>query len=179
MIDGGGVENSVEEKDCDANSLGSWKDVAEDNVIPSPKQNVNGWRGSNDVSGSTSGELVETGSQRMSWADMAQEDELGEEEDEVEEEKEGNNEAVNQEDGDISPVLKVGELSRQEREYMRFMQVRRKKDFICLEKIKGKIVNILSGLELHCGVFSAAEQKRIVDFVYELQERGRKGELKG
>ncbi|MCH96178.1 hypothetical protein A2U01_0017161 [Trifolium medium] len=35
------------------------------------------------------------------------------------------------------------------------------------------------GLELHTGIFSAAEQKRIVGYVASLQEKGRKGELKG
>lgn len=55
----------------------------------------------------------------------------------------------------------------------------REEGFYLLGESKGKIVNILDGLELHTGVFSAVEQKRIVDFVYELQERGKKGEFKG
>ncbi|XP_061360945.1 RNA demethylase ALKBH9B-like [Gastrolobium bilobum] len=58
------------------------------------------------------------------------------------------------------------------------MNVRRKKDFICFERVHGKLVNILKGLELHMGIFSAAEQKRIVSYVASLQEMGRKGELK-
>ncbi|KAG7557242.1 Oxoglutarate/iron-dependent dioxygenase [Arabidopsis suecica] len=58
------------------------------------------------------------------------------------------------------------------------MHVKRKKDFICLERVKGKIVNVLDGLELHTGVFSAVEQKRIVNQVYQLQDKGRKGELR-
>lgn len=66
-----------------------------------------------------------------------------------------------------------------QREYIRFMNVERKKDFICLERVKGKFVNILEGLELHKGIFSAAEQKRVVEHVYMLEEMGRKGELKG
>jgi hypothetical protein len=70
-------------------------------------------------------------------------------------------------------------LPREQREYIRFMNVRRKKDFICFERVNGKLVNILEGLELHTGIFSAAEQKRIVDYVATLQEKGRKGELKG
>ncbi|KAI3510352.1 hypothetical protein L1887_17276 [Cichorium endivia] len=52
------------------------------------------------------------------------------------------------------------------------------KDFIWLERVNGKIVNILDGLELHSGVFSSVEQNRIVDFVYELQEKGKNGKLK-
>ena len=102
----------------------------------------------------------------MSWADMAQEeDELADEEEKAREVKEGGTKKV--------------ELPREQREWIRFKSVVRKKDFICLERVKGKIVNILDGLELHTGVFSAVEQKRIVDFVYELQEKGRKSELGG
>ncbi|GFP88146.1 rna demethylase alkbh5 [Phtheirospermum japonicum] len=51
-------------------------------------------------------------------------------------------------------------------------------DFICLERVNGKLVNIMDGLELHKGVFSAAEQKRIVGYVEQLQEMGRNGQLK-
>lgn len=119
--------------------------------------------------------VIETPNPRMSWADMAQEDEFGEEEQELD--KLGAN-------SDLSEVTsaKVSEkpkLSREQREYIRFMNVRRKKDFICFERVNGKLVNILEGLELHTGIFSAAEQKRIVNFVASLQEMGRKGELKG
>lgn len=68
-------------------------------------------------------------------------------------------------------------LFREQREHTRAINVKRKRDFVCLEKINGEIVNILEGLELHTEVFNAAEQKRIVDKVCELQEKGRKGEL--
>jgi hypothetical protein len=76
-------------------------------------------------------------------------------------------------------VGKPTTLPREQREYIRFMNVKRKKDFMCFEKINGKLTNILQGLELHTGIFSAAEQKRIVDYVYAFQEKGKKGELKG
>lgn len=66
-----------------------------------------------------------------------------------------------------------------EMEYSRFMEVRRKKNFVCLERIRGKPVNILEGLELHNGVFSSAEQRKIVDFVYSLQKMGKRGQLMG
>lgn len=59
------------------------------------------------------------------------------------------------------------------------MNVKRQKNFCCLEKIKGRTYNALGGLELHTDVFSSAEQKRIVDYVYVLQELGKKNELKG
>ena len=143
------------EDNCDNHSLGSWKDGAEVNS-------------SN----------VETPSQRMSWADMAQEDdEFGVEED-------NNNNGGNVVMGDSnasSDVAKVEKptLPREQRENISFMNVRRKKDFICFERVHGKLVNILEGLELHTGIFSAAEQKRIVNYVASLQEMGKKGELKG
>ncbi|RLN12706.1 hypothetical protein C2845_PM09G02090 [Panicum miliaceum] len=69
------------------------------------------------------------------------------------------------------------QLTRDQREQRRFKNVVRKKDFICLERVNGRLVNILEGLELHAGVFSSAEQRRIVECVYDLQERGRRGEL--
>ncbi|KAG1360724.1 putative RNA demethylase ALKBH9B [Cocos nucifera] len=119
---------------------------------------------------------------RMSWADMAQEDELEEEEEEASRrsleagagEEEGE---VERGKGEEEEGKKKPELSREQRELIRFRNVGREKDFICLERVKGKIVNILDGLELHTGVFSAVEQKRIVDFIYELQEKGRNNQL--
>ncbi|OAY75085.1 RNA demethylase ALKBH5 [Ananas comosus] len=42
----------------------------------------------------------------------------------------------------------------------------------------GRWVNVLQGLELHEGVFSAAEQQRIVDCVLDFQDRGRSGLLR-
>ncbi|ONK57249.1 uncharacterized protein A4U43_C10F18130 [Asparagus officinalis] len=59
-----------------------------------------------------------------------------------------------------------------------FSMVRRKKDFRCMERVRGRLVNVLEGLELHTGVFSVEEQKKIVDYVYDIQEKGRKGMLR-
>lgn len=110
-----------------------------------------------------------TTSPKISWADMTQEDGLNEEEEEEEQKV--------SEDWTKTPQKR--KLSRDEREQYRFINVKRMKVFSCYEKVKGRRVDILDGLELHTGVFSAAEQKRIVDYVYELQEKGRKGELQG
>ncbi|GMP31939.1 hypothetical protein CsSME_00005934 [Camellia sinensis var. sinensis] len=185
--------NEIDENhdNCNTNSLGSWKDAADlndtadTNSLGSWKDEASGWSdpAAEASSSETVGSAVVTSGSprvRMSWADMAQEDELEEEE----EENEVNGQPVNRyaQLGEATVAVKVQqkpELSREQREYIRFSNVKRKKDFICLERFKGKIVNILEGLELHTGVFSAAEQKRIVDFVYSLQERGKKGELKG
>ncbi|XP_058098817.1 RNA demethylase ALKBH9B isoform X2 [Magnolia sinica] len=150
---------------CDTNSLGSWKESA------------NEW--SEDVSNNCE---PSTPAVRISWADMAQEDELAEEEEgEVANKQSWADECDAAGAGGGVEEVKVKKkpaLPREQREYIRFMKVGRKKDFICLERINGKIANVLDGLELHTGVFSAVEQKRIIDFVYELQEMGRKGQLK-
>ncbi|KAF1886839.1 hypothetical protein Lal_00046077 [Lupinus albus] len=145
--------DNVDDDNCDTHSLGSWKDGAEGNSF------------------------IETPSPRMSWADMAQEDdEFGEEE------HESNNNNVVVADSNPSDATKVitekPTLPREQREYIRFRNVKRKKEYLCFERVNGKLVNILEGLELHTGVFSAAEQRRIVNYVAELQEMGRKGELK-
>ncbi|XP_020590662.1 uncharacterized protein LOC110031672 [Phalaenopsis equestris] len=105
----------------------------------------------------------------MSWVDMHQRDE-------VEEKRSENlNDVVAEEKEDVN--LKKIKPSRELRERIRFTNVGRKKDFVCLERIDGRKVNILEGLELHTGVFSAAEQRRIVDAVYNLQEKGRNNEF--
>lgn len=168
---------------CDTHSLGSWKDEAETNSLCRWKDGANGWSDS-PVADSTGGSREvgkpvenETPRVRMSWADMAQQEDELEAEGEGEENKQGSNGDVL--DGESGGLMsRKTELSRDEREYIRFMNVRRKKDFICLERVNGKFTNILQGLELHTGVFSAVEQKRIVDYIYDLTEKGRKGELK-
>ncbi|XP_017630802.1 RNA demethylase ALKBH9B isoform X2 [Gossypium arboreum] len=169
-------------KDEDTNSLGSWKD--EGNVFSEPIGEA-----STSSGVACASPLFQTPVPRQSWADMAQEDELEEVEEEEEEEEEEEQlvsesskriVSLTASTGElrISKVVEKPKLSRDQRESIRFMNVKRKKDFICLERVNGKFVNILEGLELHEGIFSAAEQKRIVDHVYMLQEMGRKGELK-
>ncbi|KAL5821207.1 hypothetical protein ACOSQ3_023089 [Xanthoceras sorbifolium] len=183
---------SLDDDNCDANSLGSWKDAGEINSFASSKDVTNRWCENDVRKASTSGggggltfesSSVEKRNHRMSWADMAQEDELEKDEEEEEEQQQ----ELNKWTGDfdvlrgesrVSKVREKPQFSREEREYMRFMNVKREKDFMCFEKIKGKLVNILAGLELHADVFSAAEQKRIVDYVYVLQGMGERGELK-
>ena len=161
---------------CDTNSIGSWKD---------------GWNGGSEpvVGPSTSGSpRLETppSQQKKSWADMEEEENEFEEEEEEEEEEDSKTSKrvvdLNAATGELrisKVVVEKPKLPWGQREYIRFMNLQRKKDFICLERVKGKFVNILDGLELHTGVFSAVEQKRIVDHVYQLQEMGAKGELKG
>ncbi|XVF59761.1 hypothetical protein PTKIN_Ptkin07bG0301900 [Pterospermum kingtungense] len=168
---------------CDANSIGSSKDGDDTNSLGSWKDEANVL--SESVGEVSSSSRVTNGSQtsapRLSWADMAQEDELEEvEEEEEQQQGESRKRDVIASIGElrISKVAEKPKLSRDQRENIRFMKVERKKDFICLERVKGKFVNILEGLELHKGIFSAAEQKRVVDHVYMLEEMGRKGELK-
>lgn len=165
---------------CDTHSLGSWKDDAESNscgvsqcldspVVGSFSMEVSSSSNSAPIEG-------ETPRVRMSWADMAQEDELEGDGESEENKPEANGDVANEELGGVA--RRKIELSRDQREYLRFMNVRRKKDFKHIERIDGKPKNILQGLELHAGVFSAVEQKRIVDCVYDLAEKGKRGELK-
>ncbi|KAG6466231.1 hypothetical protein ZIOFF_075949 [Zingiber officinale] len=117
---------------------------------------------------------------RMSWVDMAQEDKLKEvaaQEEKMEEPGRTSIEGATRVKREIAK--KETGLSREQREEIHFRNVVRKKDFICLERANDKIINILNVLELHTGVFSTAEQKRIVDLVCEMQEKGKNHELGG
>jgi alkylated DNA repair protein alkB family protein 5 len=58
-------------------------------------------------------------------------------------------------------------------------RVRRKKDFCHMDRVDGRPLNVLQGLELHTAVFSADEQRAIVASVLDLQDRGRRGVLRG
>ncbi|KAL4569025.1 hypothetical protein LXL04_024652 [Taraxacum kok-saghyz] len=161
-VNHGGLKDGTDNNDTDdTNSLGSWKD---DGVVTPEQTEV-----TLESENTQSPETLKAPKPRMSWADMAQE-----EMDEEEEEAKGHF-------GNSGTEVKAArkpELSREQRERIRFTNVKRKKDFICLERFHGKIVNILDGLELHSGVFSSVEQNRIVDFVHELQEQGKNGKLK-
>lgn len=66
-----------------------------------------------------------------------------------------------------------------EQEKNRVSQMGRKDDFRCIERIDGKLTNILEGLKLYTQVFSVEEQKGIVEFVYKLQDMGKKKQLRG
>ncbi|KAJ4964539.1 hypothetical protein NE237_016388 [Protea cynaroides] len=63
-------------------------------------------------------------------------------------------------------------------EFNDMSRVRRKKDFEYFEMIDGSSINIVKGLELHTGVFNELEQKKIVDYVFELQRLGQEGHLR-
>ncbi|KAJ0440147.1 putative oxoglutarate/iron-dependent dioxygenase, alpha-ketoglutarate-dependent dioxygenase AlkB [Helianthus annuus] len=152
----------------DTNSLGSWKEGAN-----GASEHVEEISRTETVQ---SPERVKSPRPRMSWADMAQE-ELDADEEVEASGKVGNYSGRLGETSEPKPTRKP-ELSREQRERIRFNNVKRKKDFICLERVNGKIVNILDGLELHCDVFSTVEQKKIVDCVYDLQEKGKNGKLK-
>lgn len=153
----------------DTNSLGSWKDG-----VNWASEQIEGTAGNKRFQ---SPEHVKSTGLKMSWADMAQEELEADEE----EEARGlfGNSSGQTEGTRKGKAIQKPELSREQRERIRFTNVTRKKDFICLERVNGKFVNIVDGLELHSGVFSAVEQKKIVDFVYELQEKGKNGKLKG
>ncbi|KAL3626862.1 hypothetical protein CASFOL_029267 [Castilleja foliolosa] len=157
--------------DGDAHSLGSCKDeddeLYEHGVEASPTSET-----------FSSSAPLASSLMKKSWADMALEDELAaEEENEVSSRLIHANGSFTEGSSMNESKVKL-ELSRDQREHIRFNSIQRKKDFICWERVNLKLVNIMDGLELHKGVFSAAEQKRIVGYVYQLQEMGRNGQLK-
>ncbi|XP_071702253.1 RNA demethylase ALKBH9B-like [Rutidosis leptorrhynchoides] len=162
------LQDEIDTNDTeDTNSLGSWKDGANWASEQVEKTSRTEWV--------QSPEHVKSTGPKMSWADMAQEEFEADEE----EEARGLFGNSGQTEGPVKgKAIGKTELSREQRERIRFTNVTRKKDFICLERVNGKIVNVVDGLELHSGVFSLVEQKKIVDFVYELQEKGKNGKLK-
>ncbi|XP_031095929.1 RNA demethylase ALKBH9B-like isoform X1 [Ipomoea triloba] len=176
----------------DTHSLGSWKDEADGSPEPVSEVSIQGnstgsWK---DGPSRSSGRALmrekfgtpvlagRRGGVKMSWADMAQEDEPEVGEETVSSLQLDNGSGLSWEGASEDESKPKSKLSREQREYIRFSNVKRKKDFICLERINGKIVNILDGLEIHTGVFSAAEQIRIVDYVETLKEMGKNGQLK-
>ncbi len=71
------------------------------------------------------------------------------------------------------------QLSVAEREQRRLLGLKVRKDFMCMERVDGRLLNVVEGLELHMGVFSAAEQTRLVNMVYDFQTKGRQQQLRG
>ncbi|KAK4378669.1 hypothetical protein RND71_000531 [Anisodus tanguticus] len=76
------------------------------------------------------------------------------------------------------PSRSVVGLSEEQNELVRFRQVGRRKDFVHYEKVNGKEINVLKGLELHTQVFNPDEQREIVECVYTLQRMGQKRQLR-
>jgi len=70
------------------------------------------------------------------------------------------------------------QLSVAEREQRRLLGLKARKDFMCMERVDGRLLNVVEGLELHMGVFSAAEQTRLVNMVYDFQTKGRQQQLR-
>lgn len=75
-------------------------------------------------------------------------------------------------------VLDDGICGLSSMEELGFANVGRKKNFVHIERVNGKNVNVLQGLELHTRVFNAEEQKKIVESVYEFQRMGQRGRLR-
>ncbi|XP_015064003.1 RNA demethylase ALKBH9B-like isoform X1 [Solanum pennellii] len=70
------------------------------------------------------------------------------------------------------------DLVEDQKEFIRFSQVGRRKDFVHYENVNEKQINVLKGLELHTNVFNPDEQKEIVELVYSLQRMGQKRQLR-
>ncbi|XP_019170334.1 PREDICTED: RNA demethylase ALKBH5-like [Ipomoea nil] len=77
-----------------------------------------------------------------------------------------------------SRVNDKGLSEEEKREQTKFAQVKRKKDFVHYERVDGRKVNVVQGLELHTGIFDAEEQMKIVECVYQYQQLGQKGQLR-
>lgn len=69
-------------------------------------------------------------------------------------------------------------LSEEQKVHIRRSLVGSKKDFVCIERIDGRDMNVLQGLELHTQVFNADEQRNIVKYVHKLQKMGRNGHFR-
>ncbi|XP_061337200.1 RNA demethylase ALKBH9B-like [Gastrolobium bilobum] len=69
-------------------------------------------------------------------------------------------------------------LSEDQKECIRYSQVHSKKDFSCIDRVNGREINVLQGLELHTGVFNSLEQNKIVECIYRLEWRGKQGKLR-
>jgi len=68
---------------------------------------------------------------------------------------------------------------RDEEERLRLKQVVRCASFSAFETVKGKVLNIVDGLELHKNVLNQKEQRRLLDFIWEQMARGRGDHLPG
>uniref|UniRef100_A0A7N0RG27 Fe2OG dioxygenase domain-containing protein n=1 Tax=Kalanchoe fedtschenkoi TaxID=63787 RepID=A0A7N0RG27_KALFE len=64
-----------------------------------------------------------------------------------------------------------------QKERIRLSKVGRKKDFCHRERIDGRLINLVEGLELHTNVFNAEEQRKIVACVTSYQKLGQKNQL--
>ncbi|KAH7425808.1 hypothetical protein KP509_11G072400 [Ceratopteris richardii] len=83
-------------------------------------------------------------------------------------------------EGGTSQKAKKRFSSKEEKVEDRALRIGRKKCFTCTEYIEdGQPVNILEGLELHTNVFSHSEQRRIIKFIWNLQQKGRNRDLQG
>lgn len=82
-------------------------------------------------------------------------------------------------DGIVDVSSLETESSDEQKERIRYNEVQSKTDFYFIERLNGRDINVLQGLELHTGVFNAAEQNKIVEYIYRLQWRGQQGKLRG
>ncbi|CAM6093455.1 unnamed protein product [Calypogeia fissa] len=80
--------------------------------------------------------------------------------------------------GQVESQSPAAKRTRLEQEARRMQSVVRKKDFKCIERIRGRPVNVVEGLELHEKVFNKVEMQKLIDMVYKFQEMGRNGLLR-
>ena len=63
-----------------------------------------------------------------------------------------------------SPV--TNELSEKQKEQIQLSQGSKNKNYVYIERINEKNINIIEGLEQHIEVFNIEEQKSIVEYIY-------------
>ena len=65
---------------------------------------------------------------------------------------------------DASPV--TNELSEKQKEQIQLSQGSKNKNYVYIERINEKNINIIEGLEQHIEVFNIEDQKNIVEYIY-------------
>ncbi|CAM6058670.1 unnamed protein product [Sphagnum tenellum] len=108
---------------------------------------------------------------------VEEQEEQEDEEEEEEEEQTADAEVAVMKHNNNDDEEEEEELSVAEREQRRLLGLKVRKDFMCMERVDGRLLNVVEGLELHMGVFSAAEQTRLVNMVYDFQTKGRQQQL--
>lgn len=82
-------------------------------------------------------------------------------------------------DGLSLELIGLEGLLEEEKERIRLSKVGKKKDFCHRERVDGRFVNIVEGIELYTNVFNTEEQKKIVASVSSYQKLGQKNQLLG
>ncbi|KAK7328276.1 hypothetical protein VNO77_22379 [Canavalia gladiata] len=81
-------------------------------------------------------------------------------------------------DGIVGDSWVENGFSEEQKEHIRYSHVCSKTDFTFIQRVNGRDINVLHGLQLHTQVFNSVEQTKIVESIYRLQWRGKQGKLR-